>query len=500
MRAFVGIQEHVGSLAGVFIAGRAVGLELQNIRAHQAGYACALLLRFHAGHGLHAQGHGAGVGIELLGLGHELHRAADAADALGGEGLQGELALETVDAQAAVGAHAAHGGQRVVGAAGVVARAFAAVVTQEDGPGVDGFLSHSGGVLHGDDEMLGGVSVGKINGVLLISQHDDAAVGNGLGGHFPAGQLRKLLLHLGSHGFGHGGIGGDQHGLAVRAVLGLAQQVCRHKGRHAAGIGQHFHLAGACRHVDGHTGQGSQLLGGGHIGIARAENLIHLRHRGGAVGHGGDGLSPAHLEDAGHAAEIGRKEDGGIHLAILAGGRAEHHFLAPGHSGGHRQHEHRGEQRRLTTGHIQAHALNGQRALLAFHTGGGLQFHGSLGGMLQFVEVVDVAVGQFDGLLKLLRHAAAGFLHLGGGNGQGFQIHAIKTVTILMQRLVTMHMHGIHDGAHHIKELRYIEGRAAHQLRPLFTSRFRYDGHGNQEITESFFRWGAPGYPGHRLP
>ena len=282
----------------------------------------------------------------------------------------------------------------------------------------------------------------------------------------------------------------------------LAQQISSHTGGHAAGICQHFHFAGAGRHVDSYACQRGQLLGCGHIGVAGAENLINLGHGACAVGHGGNGLCPANFENALHAAEVCGKEDGRVHLAIFPGGRAEHHFLAPGHSSRYGQHQHGGEQWRLASGYIQAHALDGQRALLAFHPGGCLQFHGSLRGILQLVKIVDVAVCQLNGFLEFLRHKAGRFLYLGLRNGKCLQVHTIKTVAVFMQSPVAMQMYCVHDGTHNIKKLRDVKGRAAYKLCPLLAMRFRDDGHGNSEgeITESFFRWAAPECPGHRLP
>ena len=133
VRALVRIQEHVGSLAGILIAGGAVGFELQDIRANESGNTRTLFFLRLLCHGLYAQSHGACVGIQMLGLGHELHGAANAADTQRSDGLHRHLALEAIHTQAAVGPHAPHGRQGVVGAAGVITRAFAAVIAHENG-------------------------------------------------------------------------------------------------------------------------------------------------------------------------------------------------------------------------------------------------------------------------------------------------------------------------------------------------------------------------------
>ena len=125
--------------------------------------------------------------------------------------------------------------------------------------------------------------------------------------------------------------------------------------------------------------------------------------------------------------------------------------------------------------------------LLAVDTGCRFTAAGGFSTLNQ-VKIQNVGIRTADGLAQLLRHPGAGFRHLGGGNREFFQVHTIKTVAVFVQRLVAMLMHGVHDGAHYIEELGDIEGRAAHQLRPLFTIGFRYDSHDNKEVTESFFR------------
>ena len=104
-------------------------------------------------------------------------------------------------------------------------------------------------------------------------------------GDVPAGQGVQLGLHLGLDGQGQRLAVGDQHRAGQPVVLGLAEQVGGHPGGSAAAVGQDQDLAGAGDHVDAHLAV-DLALGGGHIDVAGAHDLVHRRHALGAVGQG----------------------------------------------------------------------------------------------------------------------------------------------------------------------------------------------------------------------
>ena len=92
---------------------------------------------------------------------------------------------------------------------------------------------------------------------------------------------------------------------ASALVLGLGEQVGGDERRACRLVGDDQHFRRARGHVErGAVGVGcDDLLGRGDPRIARAEDLVHLGHRRRAVGHRGDGLRAAELEDLVDAAQ-----------------------------------------------------------------------------------------------------------------------------------------------------------------------------------------------------
>lgn len=99
-------------------------------------------------------------------------------------------------------------------------------------------------------------------------------------------------------------------------------------------------------------------LGGGHVDVAGADDLVHPRHAFGAVGQRGHGLCPADGEDTVDTGDAGGGEDDLVDLA--ARGRYDHdHFGHPGDLGRDRVHQHRGRVGRLAARHIEPGAIQG---------------------------------------------------------------------------------------------------------------------------------------------
>ena len=77
-----------------------------------------------------------------------------------------------------------------------------------------------------------------------------------------------------------------------RPVLRLRQQVRRGKFRLGRLIGQHQHLARSRQQINRHVAE-QQPLGGDHVGVARAKNLLHAPDGGRAISHRGNRLRAA---------------------------------------------------------------------------------------------------------------------------------------------------------------------------------------------------------------
>lgn len=169
-------------------------------------------------------------------------------------------------------------------------------------------------------------------------------------------------------------------------------------------------------------------LGGGHVDVAGADDLVHPRHAFGAVGQRGHGLCPADGEDTVDAGDAGGGEDDLVDLA--ARGRYDHdHFGHPGDLGRDRIHQHRGRVGRLAARHIEPGAV--QRGdLLAEHRAVGL--------------------GVAPGTLLLLLVVAA---HALGGDFQGFALGYGDTGESQLQALARQDQVGHRGGLETVEAL-----------------------------------------------
>jgi hypothetical protein len=132
-----------------------------------------------------------------------------------------------------------------------------------------------------------------------VAGHDDPAGGERHAGGFRARQGGQLALNGLGDAAAHVGVRGQEDHLRVRAVFRLRQQVGGDKVRGGAAVGDHQHFRRAGRHVDGRAVQTLADLAFGFrdVSVARAKDFIHLRHRLGAEGEGGDGLGAADVKD-----------------------------------------------------------------------------------------------------------------------------------------------------------------------------------------------------------
>ena len=133
-------------------------------------------------------------------------------------------------------------------------------------------------------------------------------------------------------------------------------------------VRQHDQLAGAGRRA-GIEHMRQQPLGGPHPRAAGSDHLGAFRHRLGAIGHGGNGLRAAGLEDFRDARHPRRDERRIIELAIGAWRRDDANVLYTRDGGRDRGHQHGGGKRPLAARHITGNRGNGRGAIAGEYAG-----------------------------------------------------------------------------------------------------------------------------------
>ena len=99
---------------------------------------------------------------------------------------------------------------------------------------------------------------------------------------------------------------GDQDRLGADVVLGLGQKVGGDPVRIVVAVGDDQHFRRAGDHVDADRAE-DLALGGGDIGVARADDLGDRRDRLGAIGKRRDRLRAADAVDFGDAGDARRR-------------------------------------------------------------------------------------------------------------------------------------------------------------------------------------------------
>ena len=322
----------------------------------------------------------------------------------------------------------------MVGAGEIIAQCFRAVLAQEDGAGAAHPVQIIEGRVHAQFQMLGGDFVGNVDGQIQIFRHNNfAIVVDGCPGDLAAGQQRNLSLQLRLHRFGQLAAVGDKHRACQFIVLGLTEHVRRHDLRVAGTVRYHQNLAGAGNHVDGHPAE-YLLFGFRHIGVAGAHDFIHPGQGLGAIGKARHRLRAAHLEDAIHARDLGRRQNHRVHLAVCAG-RGDHHQLGAARDfGGDAVHQYGGGVGRGAAGHIQTHLLDGHD-LLAQHHAGLVGHHKAVAALL-FVEGTDVRRRLFQNRHKFRLHRREGLVDLRFGHFQIGKVGLVKAQGVFPQGLV----------------------------------------------------------------
>ena len=227
-------------------------------------------------------------------------------------------------------------------------------------------------------------------------------------------------------------------------MLRLRQHVCRHEGGVLLVVCDDEDLRRPGEHIDAHLPV-HFLFGEGDEDVARAGDDVHFRDALGAVGKGGDGLRTPHFEDLFGAADIRRRDDGGVHLAVFGGGRHPDVRHARG-LGGQHAHQYRAEQRRGAAGHVDArpldgaHDVAGRAAVLGAHVvahgvalvvgehvGRRLFDRGEQGGVERGVRLADLVAGDEHG--AVVEHAA------------------VEPLAVDEERAVALFAHLLQDGA-----------------------------------------------------
>ena len=326
-------------------------------------------------------------------------------------------------------------------------------------------VGHSPRIVHGDDEVLRSVGVGKGNHGVDVVKYHDAAVGKRACGDIGTGQQSELTRYLGVDLLGKFLTAAYEQRLAVGAVLGLGEEVGRHEVGTGAVVGHDHHFGRACGHVDGGALCTDHLLGLGHVAVAGAENLEHALNALGAVGHGGNGLCATQFIYGAYATLLGSVEHYGIYLAsgAVAWG-AKHNLLAASDLGGKCQHQNGREEWGAATWYVETYAAYGEHAATAVHTGHGVDIYGR--SLLRLVKSADIACCLADSRLEFVAHHGLGFGKLGLRYLQRLGATSINLCGDGTQGLVTSLADALKDGAYTLFDDRVVIGGTQHQGGP----------------------------------
>ena len=186
--------------------------------------------------------------------------------------------------------------------------------------------------------MLGCDHISHPAGVLQVVKHDGAAVvRHALLDDVPAREELCLPLHLARNGLClcHGI--GQQDGGSQLVVLGLTEQVGGNVGRVGGVIRNDKHLGRTGDHVDIDRAE-RQLLGCRNKGVARADDLVHLRDKARAVGQRGNRLRAADGNNGIYTGDLRRRKH---FVGHVFGRRRDHDQLSDtGNLGRNGVHQH----------------------------------------------------------------------------------------------------------------------------------------------------------------
>ena len=133
---------------------------------------------------------------KFFGFGHSFHRCADTGNSFFGELLKRDFFHETIQRNATVGFCITTCGKRVVGAAGVVAGTFAAVVSQKNGAGAYHFAASQHRIFHRQNEVFGSVNITEPDARFDVFEQNGAAVFQRFFGDVFSRQVGKLNIEF----------------------------------------------------------------------------------------------------------------------------------------------------------------------------------------------------------------------------------------------------------------------------------------------------------------
>ncbi len=203
---------------------------------------------------------------------------------------------------------------------------------------------------------------------------------------------------------------GDQDRLGGGVVLGLGEQVGGDPGRVVGGVGDDHDLGGAGQGVDADDAV-EPALGGGDVGVAGADDLVHRPDRPGAEGQRRAGLRPADAPDLGDAGFARRRQ----HRRLQLAGRRDHgDAVDAGDLGRHRVHQHGRGIGGPPARHIDPHRL--QRRPAPAELDAGLVDEARVRRPLALVVAADARGGEGDRLAHLDRAGVDPGLDLARGD------------------------------------------------------------------------------------
>ena len=177
-------------------------------------------------------------------------------------------------------------------------------------------------------------------------------------------------------------------------------------------------------------------LSGGHVGVARPDDLVDCRNSFRAVGQSGNGLSTADGVALFNAGQAGRGKNELIGFAARR--RDNHHDLfAAGNVSGHGVHQNGRRISGFTAGNVKADGI--QRDVADTEFGAVFLSNGPALSEFVFVELTDALCGLCQSIFLIFRKRFKSFLQIlfrqtEFGNALG--VHMVETIGVLKDSLV----------------------------------------------------------------
>ena len=300
-------------------------------------------------------------------------------------------------------------------------------------------------------EVLRRDLVGDVDRAHQIVRDDDLTVViNGSAGDLSARQLRNLGFQFLLYGESKVHRIRHKDGRRELVVLRLREQVRCDKAWIAVAVGNDQDLARSGNHVDRHRAE-NLLFRFGDKGVARTDDLIHLRDALGAVGQCGDRLRAADLEDLVDPRDVRRGKDHGVDLPLFVRRGHHHDRFDAGDLRRNRVHQHRRRIRRRPAGHIKPRTVD-RNHLLTDHDAVKVVEDERVA-YLPLVKFADIRRRLFEDLQKARFHQREGFLYFFRRHGKTGQFRLVKALRVGIQGAVAVPAHGRDDLFHHAADV-----------------------------------------------